>query len=457
MSKSKNDIIYFAADIERYHKGLMSPGDMHALEKAALEDPFLADALEGFGNTNSASADMSDLVDRLNQRTKEEQAKLIPLTRPRTSFSWWKVAAMVILIAGAGMLVYQFGFNKQNQEIAQATDRSKAAPPISDSDAARTPAPEQQGLQQQESKSESPEQKEISANKPAEKIKTKQAKEAPSAKPGAVSEKSAEPVSDAVVTYRFEEELAKNEEAVSHDTANITAVARRQQQMESKQRGIVRAQAPKSSTTPGIESRLKKAEVSPNIFRGRVTDAENNALPFSNITNTSDNVGTYADANGFFNLTSPDSVLNVKVSSIGFEPSIVQLQNDVPANIVKLEEDRKSLAEVVISNKQTNSRRAVNNNMVELDAEPADGWSNYDLYLVNNLKEPDELVEKKKEALHGAVELSFEVSPSGEPVNITIKKSLCPACDREAIRLLREGPKWKRKARKGKTSVTINF
>ncbi|HRO71579.1 MAG TPA: hypothetical protein PK951_14410, partial [Chitinophagaceae bacterium] len=110
MSKSKNDIIYSAADIERYHKGLMSPGDMHALEKAALEDPFLADALEGFGNTNSASADMSDLVDRLNQRTKEEQAKLIPLTRPRTSFTWWKVAAMVILIAGAGMLVYQFGF-----------------------------------------------------------------------------------------------------------------------------------------------------------------------------------------------------------------------------------------------------------------------------------------------------------------------------------------------------------
>ena len=431
---------------------------MHALEKAALEDPFLADALEGYSNTNTASADMSDLADRLNERTRDQQAKVIPITRPRPSFSWWKVAALVILVAGAGTLVYQFGFNKQNQEIAQATEKSNAAPPVNDSDATRNPAAEQQEQPGQESKTEPDAQNDALATKPAKEIKTKPVKSAPAAKPQGVTEKPGQPaVSDAPATYRFEEELAKNEEAASRDTANVTAVARRQQQADSRQRAIVRGQAAKSSTAPGADSRLKKADTKSNIFRGRVTDAENNALPFSNITNTSDNIGTYADANGFFNLTSPDSVLNVKVSSIGFEPSIVQLQNDVPANIVKLEEDRKSLSEVVISNKQINSRRVVNNNMVELDAEPADGWSNYDLYLVNNLKEPDELVEKKKDALHGEVELSFEVSPSGEPVNITVKKSLCPACDREAIRLLREGPKWKRKARKGKTSVTINF
>lgn len=436
----------------------MSPGEMHALEKAALEDPFLADALEGYANTNTASADMSELSDRLNQRTKDQQAKLIPITRPRSSFSWWKVAAMVILVAGAGMLVYQFGFNKQNREIAQATEKSQVTPTVSDSDAARTPATEQQAQPGQESKTDPIDQKDISANKPAEAIKSRKATKHPAPKPETTSEKPGQQaISDAPVTYHYEEDQARNEEAAAHDTANVTAVARRQQQADSRQRAIVRGQAAKSSTAPAAESRLKKAEARLNIFRGRVTDAENNALPFSNITNTSDNIGTYADANGFFNLTSPDSVLNVKVSSIGFEASIVQLQNNVPANIVKLEEDRKSLAEVVVSNKQTNSRRAVNNNMVQLDAEPADGWSNYDLYLVNNLKEPDELVEKKKDALHGEVELSFEVSPSGEPVNITVKKSLCPACDKEAIRLLKEGPKWKRKARKGKTNVTINF
>ena len=39
-----------------------------------------------------------------------------------------------------------------------------------------------------------------------------------------------------------------------------------------------------------------------NYFNGRVKDANNNPLPFANITNTRDNVGTYADAQGRFTL-----------------------------------------------------------------------------------------------------------------------------------------------------------
>jgi hypothetical protein len=34
-------------DIEKYLKGELSPKEMHELEKKALSDPFLADALEG--------------------------------------------------------------------------------------------------------------------------------------------------------------------------------------------------------------------------------------------------------------------------------------------------------------------------------------------------------------------------------------------------------------------------
>ena len=37
-------------------------------------------------------------------------------------------------------------------------------------------------------------------------------------------------------------------------------------------------------------------------------------------------------------------------------------------------------------------------------------------------------------------------------------KSLCSKCDKEAVRLVKEGPKWKRIAsKKGRTTVTINF
>ena len=44
-----NNIKNFTADdIEKYHKGVLSAKEMHDLEKAAMDDPFLADALEGY-------------------------------------------------------------------------------------------------------------------------------------------------------------------------------------------------------------------------------------------------------------------------------------------------------------------------------------------------------------------------------------------------------------------------
>ena len=55
------------------------------------------------------------------------------------------------------------------------------------------------------------------------------------------------------------------------------------------------------------------------------------------------------------------------------------------------------------------------------------------------------------------MEVSFEVDAKGEPVNIRVEKSLCDKCDKEAIRLIKEGPKWKQNARNNRTTVTIPF
>ena len=73
------------------------------------------------------------------------------------------------------------------------------------------------------------------------------------------------------------------------------------------------------------------------------------------MTNVQDNVGTYTDANGNFNLTSPDTVLSVQVRSLGYENNNIQLRNDVPSNKVVMQEDRKGLTEVVLSNQKPNA------------------------------------------------------------------------------------------------------
>jgi TonB family protein len=195
-----------------------------------------------------------------------------------------------------------------------------------------------------------------------------------------------------------------------------------------------------------------KDEEKVNLFRGRVVDVSNNPLPFANITNTRDNVGTYTDVRGNFTLISPDSTLDVQVRSVGFESNLARLKNNVAANQIILQED-KTLPEKVIIYKKTDSIRSRTANMMLEEPEPVDGWSNYDVYLANNINVSGDF--KKEAATGGQVRLSFEVNQHGNPTNIRVEKSLCKECDEEAIRAVKEGPKWKRKNKKAKR-VTIS-
>lgn len=68
--------------------------------------------------------------------------------------------------------------------------------------------------------------------------------------------------------------------------------------------------------------------------------------------------------------------------------------------------------------------------------EPLKGWETYQAYLTTNNR-------LTKQGLFGKeVELSFQVNASGDPVNIIVVKPIGEIYNQEAIRLLKEGPKW---------------
>lgn len=463
MANDKNITTFTIIDIEKYHKGLLSAKEMHTLEKAALDDPFLADALEGYAVSGiDINADIAELKKRLTKRT-EEEAKVVPIAvTKRSNFNWWKVAAMVILIAGAGLIVYQFGLNKKEAEIAQSTRKENPVETTKDSEVMNPSTPVNADSNASLMTKEKTEEKKTSSTRKNLSIKS-QSKPAPGKDAEAANE-SAQPVQEittanAPATVAAEEKEEKLNDAIAKQRMNTTK--RSAYKAKSTTDSIVN-EAPVDKNLDGriagvaASRQRQQAFAQNNVFRGRVTDEYNNALPFSNITNTEDGIGTYSDARGYFTLTSPDSVLNVQVRSLGFENNKMQLQNNIPNNQVQLQEDRSSLAEVVISNKKVNSKRDRNNTMVLEEPEPADGWTNYDLYLANNLKTP-EVFKDKETNIRGEVELSFEVDKNGVPFNITVKKSLCQSCDKEAIRLVKEGPKWKRKAKKGRATVKISF
>ena len=71
MQEENNHILFTAEDIRKYHEGKLSPAQMHAMERASLEDPFLADALEGYALEEvKVPADIDELKARLQEDWK---------------------------------------------------------------------------------------------------------------------------------------------------------------------------------------------------------------------------------------------------------------------------------------------------------------------------------------------------------------------------------------------------
>jgi hypothetical protein len=114
--------LYTAKDIERYHRGEMTGAERHALEKAALDDPMLADALEGYTLTNTATTDLQQLQNRLLDRTANDKKSSFVVLRK----DWMKIAAVFIFVAASGWLVFQ-NLTTRKDNLAAMSQDSKTA------------------------------------------------------------------------------------------------------------------------------------------------------------------------------------------------------------------------------------------------------------------------------------------------------------------------------------------
>jgi hypothetical protein len=381
---------------------------------------------------------------------------------------------MIVIIAGAGLMTYRFAFNnKKSNGLAESSSKNEnSSPAIPDTSHAAQPS------SAENSKNEGL----ITKEPAADKSKTKSGSDVETGRSAGKFNtdstysgiKSGDRTTTVVTApAKIPEEKEKKDAAdlkVSGRNEDASGEVSKQKPGIDNYRTLDKAKegatAPAGNNRNEVAFKLDDRKLAekrqgpeqiarPNIFRGRVTDADNNGLPFANVTSTEDNVGTYADAKGYFNLTAPDTVLHVQVRSIGFNDNTTQLRNTQAGNQVIMQED-KSVNGLVLSNKKINAEaRSRDVFMKAEESEPADGWEYYDTYLANNLKVPGDF--KTKQNTGGEVLLSFEVDKNGEPANIKVEKSLCRACDKEAIRLVKQGPRWKHNAKKGRTTVTIAF
>src|SRR4030095_8686898 len=98
---------------------------MHAMEKVAMHDHFLADALEGYKNINLADAGLDSLKERFDKRV----GAFVPiLNLKRKRFTWLRAAAAIIIIVGVGLLVQQLVFSDRNKNSIAILEKNDKKP-----------------------------------------------------------------------------------------------------------------------------------------------------------------------------------------------------------------------------------------------------------------------------------------------------------------------------------------
>ncbi len=420
-------------DLERYRRGNMTPAEMHAFEKRALHDPFLADAMEGAEQISPEdfAHDLQELTAKLASTEKINIAASVAAPAEVQSTKPWvwpqRIAASVLLLVGIFWIGNQLIPEDSsqlvlNKEVVPSEKKEEPTPATSPSeDSIETKLAEQPSLPVKEATKGIAVQKEKVIAKKSEENTTN---ETIVATQSSASETESAPVQASKPTADdnagFKMELDKS-------------VAQAEQKADIQE--LSRAKRSFSLSSPVI-SPQDKSKVVINFIKGQVTSLEDGTpLPGVNVLVKGTLIGTVTNMDGFFQLPNVAPDQKLVFSFIGLQSKEVEATQ--PQLNVALAPDVSQLSEVVVTG--VRNRDDMDQAPILKLAVPEGGLKAYDAYLDNNLQFPKEALAQK---VKGKVAIRFTVRVDGSLDEFRVVKSLGSGCDEEVIRLVKEGPEW---------------
>jgi TonB family protein len=385
--------------IQQYLDGKLDPKRMHQLEKQALDDPFLADAIEGYAHAKKPVQHELSIL----QRQLEERIAVQQENKNIFNFTWQRLS----IAAAAGLMFITVGIlfwmsNHQNPKTAAVPKKVDV-----EFDAGLTKpvnkAPSQTTIKPKDENA-------------AEIIKS-------SPRVGLSAGKTEIP-------------------------QNITEQLRQPLQTASAN--------PPAAPAPAVNELtvLQSMPALNNSLSGRVMDKiGGQPLPGVSVKVNGTDIAIQTDAKGEFTL--PDTVKGtINVSFLGYESKELEIKPGQRLAVL-LDADQTALNEVVVTASGLAKRTAPASSMSELNgSQPSNGWDSYWTYLERSLNYP-----KATTSVSGDVIVGFTIDSKGRPTNVHIIQGLNASCDQEAIRLIRQGPDWEITDPKkpSQVRVTINF
>ena len=472
---------------KKYLKGDISRIEQRALDKEVQENPYAQDAKEGLDQISSVNKEESftNLESRLKSRIQKEN--------PRKGIAWLSAAAGIAILVASALLVWQtFGNNKSISEatsnIVTNSEQNEIYPEsqsiggeeFDDRDIDFDITVFNQGSvsvdevhiedfateEQKEKINNSTsytdvKQKRIEIPQSSSRTDYKQSESAntyyvdgvqvegnliPVAEKSTPSPKQASPDLIAAQENIAKSKLENNKELKKDITESENSAT------IGETDGFATDEIASPAASPTRKSKIANAP-SNNVselktIKGVVKDEKGESLIGATVYDLQNNIGTVTDINGTFTLNVPVKVNELNISYTGYENLTIGIpeNNEVIASIVQ----GASLSEVVVTDLGASKKESRSN----VFAIPVDGNSAFKKYIKSNLVYP---TEAKEANIKGKVVLLFNISSDGSPIDIEVKKSLGYGCDQEAIRLLREGPKWIPGNSNEKSSISIRF
>ncbi|MEJ6981118.1 carboxypeptidase-like regulatory domain-containing protein [Pedobacter sp. P351] len=387
--------------IQQYLDGLLDKEAMHELEKQALDDPFLADALDGYAHINKPAAkQLSLLQTQLEERIARQQEN-----KNVFNFSWQRLsvaAAAGLLFVTASILFWIKGQNSEEQLASNPKQVEVILSPIDSLDTA--------GLIKEQAELAPPVVQSLAGKSKQEGIEKVQI--------AALKQKRLQQgdiklgnTSDAISESAIDGNSAQEKQLLAENTSNVSLQGR----------------------IAGISSE--------KIISGKIISNNGAPLPGVSVQLRNTGIGTATNVNGEFSLR--DSVGgDLKIAFIGFNSKEVKATPGIPLTVA-LEENSQAMNEVVVRGYGTAKK-------LNESPEPLIGWNKYNDYIQKSV------AALKGEFSSGLVVVSFTVGDDNKLSNFQIKRGLDDKNNQEAIRLIKDGPGWK-SSKHHEARVTVEF
>jgi hypothetical protein len=470
MSNQDKHITHWSpSDVQKYLRGELSAREMHQLEKAALEDPFLADAIEGLSQRPAAplATDLDELRARLTARVEKKKKR--PL-------AWMKMAAAILLLLGLGYTAWYIlpvhSGNKAAYLVNQKAplESPVAAPAQTPNASASVPPPRADATlvdsARQSTNATVVEPSFARTGPPVFAVPRKKIRH-PDSESFAKAD-ARKSVSDSIAF------LSANKAAgvyVSPASANRMVPDSLEAQKRLPGALAFREQAANKPAYLPANRAVATGYLNQNlVYSGQVLDFNNRPLAGASllVSGPSNAVAT-TNALGQFklNLSPQDTTQRLTVAMAGYQNAFLAVNklntDQATGNTIILQEQPAGLKEVVVSGMDRSRKEAFAAVPFEDKKEKLDSFWIKVTPLNGRVAYLDYLQTARKtlpvdSTIRGAEVISFAIDPKGAPADFKIEHSLSPAHDAGVIRLIAEGARWKIiRGKNTRAMVSVSF